>query len=403
MEIVEKLGGILPRVIEWRHWLHAHPETAFEEKLTSAFIAEKLESFDLRVHRGLAGTGLVGALQGGSGSGGSIGLRAEMDALPLAESGKQSYRSLHERKMHACGHDGHMAMLLAAAGYLAGQKDSFDGTVHFIFQPAEESEGGARAMIEDGLFEKFPVDAVFGLHNFPFLPLGCFAICPGPVMAACDIFEVTVRGKGGHAAMPHLSRDPLLAAAQMVAAFQGIVSRNLDPLEAALISVTQFQGGSAWNIIPETVVLRGTTRSFREEVQLLLESRLREITAGVAAAAGVEADLNYQRRYPPTVNAARETGQAIKAACRVAGAEQVITNMKPQMGSEDFSFMLQQRPGAYIGLGGAEPGRSNMLHQPDYDFNDQLLPLGAAYWISLVELLLPGRSSQGACKNGLSD
>jgi hippurate hydrolase len=296
-----------------------------------------------------------------------------------------------------------MAMLLLAAGYLAGRKDSFDGTLHFIFQPAEENEGGAQAMIKDGLFEKFPVDAVFGLHNFPVLPFGSFAICPGPVMAACDIFEITVHGKGGHAAMPHLARDPLLAAAQMVAAFQSIVSRNLDPLEAALISVTQFQGGSAWNIIPETVVLRGTARSFREEVQQLLESRLREITAGVAAAAGVEADLNYQRLYPPTVNTDRETGQAVRAACRVAAAEQVITNMKPQMGSEDFSFMLKQRPGAYICLGSAEPGRNTMLHQPDYDFNDHLLPLGAAYWISLVELLLPGQSSQGACKNGLSD
>jgi hippurate hydrolase len=375
----------------WRHDLHEHPEIAFEEHYTSDFVARRLADMGLAVDRGLAGTGVVGTLRAGS-SEESIGLRADMDALPIIEQTGLPYASQTPGRMHACGHDGHTTMLLAAARYLASTR-RFNGQVHFIFQPAEENEGGGRVMVEQGLFERFPCREIYGMHNWPGMNVGQFAVRPGPIMASFDIFEITVHGRGSHAAKPHLAVDPILIAAQIVQALQSIVSRNVDPMDQAVVSVTQVSAGDTWNVIPESAVIRGTTRSFRAPVQDVLERRTREIAEGVAAALGGTAGVRYERRYPPTVNDEECTARAAAAARGVVGADHVDVNPQPSMGAEDFSFMLRHRPGCYIWAGNGPTSGGRLLHNSHYDFNDELIPVGAAYWVQLVETLLPRASS----------
>ena len=385
MKIRKEIARIVPDMTAWRQDFHAQPETAFQEKKTSDTVASILKSFGIEVHRGLAGTGVIGILKKGT-AGKSIGLRADIDALDIQEDSALTYRSIHDGKMHACGHDGHMAMLLGAAKCLS--EIAFNGTVHFIFQPAEENEGGAGVMVREGLFDRFPMDAVFGMHNLPYMPLGYFAIKPGPMMAGFDIFDIVVEGLGGHAAIPHRVKDPLLTASYLIGMLQSIVSRNVDPADAAVVSVTRMSAGTNYNVIPEKVLIQGTVRYFNAAVQDLIEARMKEIVQGTASAMGVKAAFKYERRYPPLVNSESQTAQAIAAAKRLS--EDVVVNqtMSPMMGSEDFAFMLQQRPGAYIHIGSGEAGPNGMLHQSGYNFNDALLPIGASYWVSLVELLL---------------
>ncbi|MDR2839254.1 MAG: amidohydrolase [Azonexus sp.] len=370
-----------------RRDLHAHPELAFDEYRTADRVAAELARYGLEVHRGIARTGVVGVLKAGDWPR-LIGLRADMDALPVAELNDFAHQSQHPGKMHACGHDGHTAMLLGAARYLAAHPD-FDGTVVFIFQPAEESEGGAAVMIEDGLFERFPVEAVYGLHNWPGLPVGQMAVMPGPVMAGTCDFEITVRGHGCHAAMPHQGIDAIVTGAQLVQALQTVVSRNLHPCEAAVVSVTQFHAGESWNVIPEEVILRGTLRSFKPEVQELLESAIKRLCNGVAAANGALISVTFDQRYPPTVNSPAEARFCQEVAAATFGQEQVLTNVLPSMGAEDFAYMLREKPGCYVWLGNGPGTGGCTLHNPHYDFNDELLKLGVNYWVRLVQRALP--------------
>jgi amidohydrolase len=390
MAIINRIGEFHDEMRAWRHDLHAHPELGFEERRTSGLVADKLRAFGLdEVHTGLARTGVVGVLRAGSG-GGAIGLRADMDALPIHEATGRDYASTSPGKMHACGHDGHTTMLLGAARYLAETRN-FDGTVYLIFQPAEEMLGGGRTMVEEGLFQRFPAAQVFGMHNWPSMPLGQFAMRAGPVMAAADRFTINLTGRGGHAAMPHQCRDPLVAAAQIVLALQSIVARNVDPVQRAVISVTQVHGGDTFNVIPESAMLTGTARSFLPEVRDLLERRLREIATGLGTALGARVEIEYQRGYPPTVNSEAETEVAALAAAEVAGADKVDRHREPTMGAEDFAYMLEQRPGSYVFIGNGGGEDTPMLHSPHYDFNDEALPYGASYWARLVERVLPAR------------
>lgn len=373
-------------MLQWRHSIHAHPETAFEEYGTADLVAGVLQALELPVHRGLAGTGVVATLCNGEGP--SIALRADMDALPMQELGQHVYASTCDGRMHACGHDGHTAMLLGAASYLARNRN-FRGTVHFIFQPAEENEGGGRVMVEQGLFERFPADAVYGMHNFPDHPLGTFAIRQGCMTAFLDTFEIRVVGKGCHGAAPETGIDPIMVSAQLINALQTIVSRSTRAVDAAVVSVTQIHGGDTWNVIPEQVVLRGTARTLDPQVHDQTQAAMERICAGVAQTHGARIELDYHRGYPGVVNPERETAIAVAAACRLVGAENVNTGMQPIMASEDFAYMLQHRPGAYIGIGAGERGDEPSLHNPYYDFNDAVLPLGAAYWVALVSEVLP--------------
>jgi amidohydrolase len=394
MPVINRIAEFHAEMAQWRHRIHAHPETAFEEYQTGQLVAELLESFGMTVDRGVARTGVIATLQGSVPSSRAIALRADMDALHIEERNDFAHVSGNRGRMHACGHDGHTAMLLGAAKHLAETRN-FAGTVYFIFQPAEENEGGARLMIEEGVLDKYRVDSVYGMHNWPELPAGQFAIQPGPMMAAFDIFEITVRGRGAHAAMPHLSVDPIVAAAQVVNALQTIASRNVHPLEGAVVSVTQIHGGDTWNVIPENVVLRGTTRSFSPAVHDQIEPAIRRIAEGVCRACGAEMEMRYERRYPPTINAAPETEIAAIAAASLVGDSNVRRDMLPSMAAEDFACFLEERPGAYIwiGNGGAESGRA--LHNPHYDFNDAILPLGASYWARLVETVLAKDRASG--------
>nr|AIT69705.1 amidohydrolase [uncultured bacterium] len=370
----------------WRRDLHAHPELAYQEQRTADFVAAKLESFGIAIVRGLGKTGIVGTLKGGH-SDRSIGLRADMDALPLQETNAFDHRSQHDGVMHACGHDGHTAMLLAAAEHLASQRN-FDGIVHFIFQPAEEGEAGAKAMMDDGLFEDFPMEAVYGLHNWPGLEVGRMAMRAGAAMAAMDIFEVKVVGQGGHAALPHLVIDPILVASQLVQAWQSIVSRNVKPIEPAVVSVTQFHAGDAWNVVPESVTLRGTVRCFNQDVRALIQRRMETIAQGLCAAHGCRLEWWYEQRFPPTVNSINETGIAAAAAQAVVGAEHVNTDAEPVTGSEDFGYMLEVKPGCYAFIGNGPGEGGCLLHSPHFDFNDAIIPIGASYWVRLVEDVL---------------
>jgi len=385
MPVINRIGAFQQDMAAWRHEIHAHPETAFEEHRTSDFVAAKLKSFGLEVHRGLAGTGVVATLKRGDGP--AIGLRADMDALHIHEKNGFAHKSQNEGKMHACGHDGHTTMLLGAARYLA-EAGKFKGTVHFIFQPAEENEGGGRKMVEDGLFKLFPVEQVYGMHNWPGMPVGTFAVRSGPMMAAFDIFEIVVRGKGAHAAMPHTGIDPVVTAAQIVTGLQTIASRNTHPVDAAVVSVTQIHAGDTWNVIPAEVVLRGTTRSFRPEVRDNIERTIPRIARSIAEAYGATVSVRYERRYPPTINTPEATEIAARVASDVVGESQVERNPTPTMGAEDFAFMLEQKPGCYVWIGNGPSDNERVLHSPHYDFNDEVLPIGASYWARLVETTL---------------
>ncbi len=381
--MINRIAEFHHEMIAWRHAIHAHPETAFEEVRTADFVAARLESFGVDVHRGMARTGVIGTLRCGNGTR-AIGLRADMDALDIQETNVFDHASKINGKMHACGHDGHTAMLLGAAKYLAETRN-FDGVVNFIFQPAEENEGGGRVMVEEGLFEKFPCDGVYGMHNIPGIPAGQFAVRAGPMMAAFDIFEIVVEGVGAHAAMPHQGVDPVVIAAQIVIALQTVVSRFTDPMDTAVLSVTQIHGGDAFNVIPPNVTLRGTVRTFRKKLQDRIEKQIEVISRNIAAAYGADIAFRYERRYPATINSEAETQIAARAALTVAGAGNVNLNPTPAMGSEDFAFMLQAKQGCYIWLGNGNRPGSCMIHNPGYDFNDEVLPLGASYWVTLVE------------------
>jgi hippurate hydrolase len=383
--VLPEIASFASELVALRRDLHRHPELAFEERRTADVVARTLEGYGLPIHRGLAGTGVVATLHAGTSSR-AIGLRADMDALPLQELNAFGHASAHAGRMHACGHDGHTAMLLAAARHLAATR-RFDGTVHFIFQPAEESAGGGQVMVEQGLFERFPVDAVYGMHNMPGLPAGQFGMRVGAIMAGVDRFDLRVIGRGGHAAFPHRAVDAVLVQAQIATALQSLVARNVDPLDDAVVSITKVHGGEAYNILPEEVVLSGCIRYFRAEVRQLLRSGIERVARGVAEAFGARIEFDYRAGYPATVNTAREVQAAARAAAAVVGAAAVDTNVAPVMGAEDFAYMLQARPGAYVLLGNGGEGETGgcMLHNPHYDFNDDVLPVGASYWVRLVE------------------
>jgi amidohydrolase len=390
MPIVNRLADMQAEIAAWRRDIHAHPEILFEVYRTAASVAEKLKSFGCdEVVTGIGKTGVVGVIRGRKGPAGTrsvIGLRADMDALPLEEKTDLPYRSTVPGKMHACGHDGHTAMLLGAAKYLAETRN-FSGTAVVIFQPAEEGGGGGREMVKDGLMERFGIQEVYGMHNYPGIPIGQFAIRPGTMLAAADRIVIEIEGLGSHAAKPHHGVDTVLVGAQIVSQIQSIVARSVDPVQSGLISICQFHGGTADNIIPQTATLRGTARSLSPQVQDVLESRLRAVVEGTALAHGATAKLTYRRDYPMTVNHERETEFAAAVAADVAGPDRVDADTPPLMGGEDFSFMLRARPGAFIFMGN---GDSAGLHHPAYDFNDEAIPVGASYWVRLVETAMPG-------------
>jgi len=374
------LAAHAAEAVAWRHDLHRHPEVAYAENWTSAFLAEKLESFGLEVTRGLGRTGLVAVLKGGEGP--TIGLRCDIDALTMDEANTFAHASENPGRMHACGHDGHAAMLLAAARQLC-ECAPLPGTLAFIFQPAEESEAGAKAMIDDGLFARFPMASVYGMHNWPVLREGTIATRVGPLMAAYDVFDIVIRARGIHAAMPHLGTDAVIAAGALASQVQSIVARAIDPLEGAVVSLTQIHGGDAYNVLPAEVRLSGCSRHFSPVVQDRIEERMRAICRGVAESFGLVVEIDYQRRYPVTSNSAAETAAALRAAERVVGAENVSADITPSMSSEDFGFFQQEKPGnyAWLGVGDARGG----LHNPAFDFNDRMLETGAAYWVAVAE------------------
>ena len=372
---------------DWRHDIHRHPELAFEEHRTAARVAELLTRFGLEVYTSIGNTGVVGLLKKGN-SDRAIGLRADMDALKIQEQNSFEHRSQIDGKMHACGHDGHTAMLLGAAQHLAAEGD-FDGSVVFIFQPAEEHGDGARAMIADGLFERFPVDSVYAIHNFPSLAVGKFAVRAGSIMAAEDNFEITINGLGCHAAMPHLGKDPIVIGAEIVTAMQSLVSRTMDPIDNAVVSFTEFVTNGTVNVVPGEVILKGDTRSMTTAVQDHIEATMERIVGGICAAHGASYEFSYRRNFVPTVNTAAEAEIAAAVARRVVGEANVVGDSRPVMTSEDFGYMLQARPGAYLLLGNGEEGVGGCsLHNPAYDFNDDILGIGADFWVELIETQL---------------
>jgi amidohydrolase len=379
-----------PAIAALRRDIHAHPELCFEEVRTADVIARALEGMGITVHRGLGKTGVVGIIPGRPGPR-AIGLRADMDALPMTEHNTFAHASLHPGRMHACGHDGHVAMLLAAAQHLARDRD-FDGTAYLVFQPAEEGGGGAREMVRDGLFERFPMDAIFGMHNWPGMPAGDFAIKTGPCFASSNEFLIRIRGKGCHGAMPHLGIDPVPIACQLVQGFQTILTRNLKPIETGVISVTMIQAGEATNVVPDFVTLQGTVRSFTLDALDMIETRMREMTHQLCAAFGAEADFEFSRNYPPTVNHPQETAVVREVMQSLVGPRRVH-EFEPTMGAEDFSFFLLDKPGAYFVIGNGDGSHREgghglgpcMLHNPSYDFNDNLIPQGAALWVALAK------------------
>jgi hippurate hydrolase len=390
MSVPPRIAGLHPEIIAWRRDLHAHPELLFDVHRTAGIVADKLKTFGCdEVVTGIGRTGVVGVIRGrkqGASADRVIGLRADMDALPIAEQTNLPYRSTVPGKMHACGHDGHTSMLLGAAKYLAETRD-FAGTAVVIFQPAEEGGGGGREMVRDGVMERFAIEEVYGMHNAPGLPVGAFAIRPGALLAASDRIIIDIEGHGGHAAKPHKCVDTILVGAQIINQIQSIVARNVDPIESAVVSICVFQAGDTGNVIPQTAHLRGTARSLTPAVRDRLEQRLHEIVEGTARLYGASAKLTYHRDYPVTRNHERQTAFAVSVAAQVAGRERVDAAAAPVMGGEDFSFMLEARPGAFIFVGN---GDSAGLHHPAYDFNDETIPIGVAYWARLVETAMPG-------------
>jgi len=389
MPVINRVAEFTAEIAEWRRDIHTHPELLYDVERTAGKVAGLLRSFGVdEVVTGIGRTGVVAVIKGKNGGEGKvIGLRADMDALPVRERTGAPYASQVDGKMHACGHDGHTAMLLGAARYLAETRN-FDGTAVLIFQPAEEGGAGGRAMVEDGLMERFGIEEVYGLHNLPGLPLGSISMRPGGTMASTDEFNITIEGVGGHAAMPHNTHDPMIAAAHLIIALQTVVSRNVDPLRSAVLSVTMISGGDAFNIIPRQIKLTGTIRARDDQVRDLAERRLREITDGVCKTFEVTGKIDYRHGYPVTVNTERETAFAANVAREVVGDERVDDNADGTMGGEDFAYMLKARPGAYIFLGN---GDSSQLHSDTYDFNDEAIPVGVSYWARLVEMALPAR------------
>ncbi|MFM9899903.1 MAG: M20 aminoacylase family protein [Polaromonas sp.] len=397
MKLIDAVVDFHSELQAIRRNIHTYPELSYEETRTGDLVAEKLTAWGIPVLRGMGVTGVVGVIQRGT-STAAIGLRADMDALPMQEFNTFAHASQHDGKMHACGHDGHTAMLLGAAHHLA-QHGQFDGTVYVIFQPAEEGGAGAQKMIEDGLFTQCPMQAVYGMHNWPGAPTGSFGVTPGPMMASSNEFEVIVRGKGAHAAQPHKGVDPIMVAVQIAQSWQTIVSRNKSPLDAGVLSITQIHAGSATNVIPDDATLIGTVRTFTLPVLDLMEQRMRDVATHTAAAFGAEVEFNFKRNYPPLINHAAETAFAVGVMQKIVGVENVDAAVEPTMGAEDFAFMLQHKPGCYVFLGNGDGGHRDAghglgpcnLHNPSYDFNDDLLPIGATYWIELAQAALPVR------------
>ncbi len=394
MKLIDPIVQFHAELQQIRRDIHAHPELGYEEVRTSELVAQKLTEWGIPVVRGLGVTGVVGIIKNGD-SPRAIGLRADMDALPMPELNTFAHASRHEGKMHACGHDGHTAMLLGAAHYLA-QHRQFDGTVYVIFQPAEEGGRGAERMIQDGLFEKYPMDAVFGMHNWPGIPAGHFGVTPGPQMASSNEFHVTVKGRGSHAAQPHKAIDAVMTAVQIAQSWQTIVARNVNPNDPAVVSITQIHTGSANNVLPDEATMIGTVRTFSLPVLDLVERRMQEIAEHTAAAFDATVEFRFKRNYPPLINHASETAFAVEVLAEQFGAERVDAHTEPTMGAEDFAFMLQHKPGCYVFLGNGDGGHRDHghglgpcnLHNPSYDFNDDLLPIGATYWVRLAEKFL---------------
>lgn len=397
MKLIDPILAFQSELQQIRRDIHAHPELCYEEQRTADVVAAKLTEWGIPVLRGMGVTGVVGIIKNGS-SNRAIGLRADMDALPMQEINTFAHTSQHQGKMHACGHDGHTAMLLGAAHHLSRHRN-FDGTVYVIFQPAEEGGGGARRMMEDGLFDKCPMEAVFGMHNWPGAAAGTFGVTPGPMMASSNEFEVIIQGRGSHAAQPHKSVDPIMVALQIAQSWQTIVSRNKSPLDAGVLSVTQIHAGSATNVIPDDATLIGTVRTFTNEVLDMMEERMRSIAQHTAAAFGAEVEFRFKRNYPPLINHPKETAFVTQVLRDIVGEESVDAKVEPTMGAEDFAFMLQEKPGCYVFIGNGDGEHRTFghglgpcnLHNPSYDFNDDLLPIGATYWVRLAEAYLPPR------------
>ena len=391
MSIIKKQSELHKEMVTWRHHIHKHPELSFKEELTSDYIASVLEANDIEMHRGLAVTGIVATIHGKK-EGRVIGLRADMDALPIQEKNDFRHKSVHDGKMHACGHDGHSTMLLGAAVHLK-QNNNFSGTVHFIFQPAEEGGGGGRVMVEEGIFGKFPCEAVYGMHNWPGMAEGQFDVHDAAVMAANETLKISIKGKGGHAAMPDQCVDPVVIGAQIITALQSVVSRNVAPLDSAVVSITMVDAGFVSNVIPNDMNLTGSLRYFSTEVGVEVKAKIKKIVEGVSHSMGATATFSSTPNYPATVNTPKHAELCASAAAEVVGSKNVLRNEKPSMGSEDFSFLLNASEGAYIWIGNGlipEDGPSGgcMLHNTEYDFNDEILPLGSSYWVQLVQGIL---------------
>ena len=387
MPILNSINQMLDEMKSWRQDLHKIPEIGLEEYETSKYIKKKLKEFNINFKEGYSNTGLVAWVKGNKGnSNKSIGLRADFDALPMPEKNNFEYKSSKDGMMHACGHDGHTSMLLGAAKYISENND-FDGTVYFIFQPGEEGFAGGKKMIEDGLFDDFSIDEVYALHNWPDLPLGSFGVNSGPMMAAVDEFDIIVKGKGGHAAFPQLVIDPIIVASQIVTAIQTIISRSTDPVDKALISITKIHGGTAYNVIDDEVKLSGTIRTFKPETRSFIEKKIEEIANGIAKAHGAGANIEFDliNKYPPTINSKKESEFAAKVAKKMVGEEKVNTDIEPSMGGEDFSYLLNKKPGSYLYIGQGDENHKAHLHTTKYDFNDNLLPIGVNYWVNLVK------------------